>query len=57
MNGDFHVTRRHDVLDFEVVVVDLESHSLDDFSIFAAGQLAVFFGLGSGDDHFTTTKN
>ncbi len=44
-------------MDLEVMIVDLESHSLNDFGILTTGEFTVFFGLGPGDDHFSTAKN
>ena len=57
VDGHFHVTRRHYVLDFEVVVINFECHSLNYFGVLAAGQFAIFLGLGPSNDHLPATEN
>ena len=41
----------------EIVIVDLEAHSLNDFGVFTTGQFTVLFGLGPCDDHLAATEN
>lgn len=57
VNRHFHVARSHYILHLEIVVVDLEPHTLNDLRVLPTRQLAVLLWFGSSYDHLAAAEN
>lgn len=50
-DGELDIARSHDVLNFEVGKLGVESELLNDSRVFSRRQLGIILRLGPGDDH------
>lgn len=56
-NGKLDVAAAHNVLNFEIRELCVETKFLNDASVLARSELAVIFRLGTGHDHLARSKD